>query len=114
MLACRTSATLTRDPILDARDVEEIAAVVGDQRIDEQHVGAEIDEPARQVAADEPQAARDHHAPAAVEIQVAHAATVSRARLQMLLANDQASTTGGSTSTPVLKIRRKLKNCDLP
>jgi hypothetical protein len=30
--------------VLDARDVEQVAAVVGDERVDEQHVGAEIDE----------------------------------------------------------------------
>jgi hypothetical protein len=29
----------------DAVDVEQVAAVVGDQRVDEQHVGAELDEP---------------------------------------------------------------------
>ena len=35
-------------PRLEAGDVEQIAAVVGDQRVDEQDVGAEVDElPAR-------------------------------------------------------------------
>ena len=41
------------DAILDAGDVEQVAAVVGDQRVDQQHVGAERDQPVRQVAADE-------------------------------------------------------------
>ena len=67
MLACRTSATLTVTSILDAGDVEQVAAVLGDQRIDEQHVGAELDEAVREVAADEAEAAGDHHAPAAIE-----------------------------------------------
>ena len=66
----RTSAMLTRSAVLDAVDVEEVAAVVGDQRVDEQDVGAEVDELARQVAADEPEAAGDHHAAAAVELAV--------------------------------------------
>ena len=46
-----------RDPV----DVEEVAAVVGNQRVDEQDVGAEIREPSCEVAADEPEAAGDHH-----------------------------------------------------
>ena len=54
--------------ILDARDVEEVAAVVGNERVDEQDVGAEIDEAAREVAADEPEPAGDHHAAAAIEL----------------------------------------------
>ena len=32
------------DAVFDARDVEQVAAVVGDQRVDEQHVRAELDE----------------------------------------------------------------------
>ena len=58
--------------IVDAVDVEQIAAVVGDQRVDQQHVGAEIDQLTRQVAADEAEAAGDHHPPAAVELAVSH------------------------------------------
>ena len=54
----------------DAVDVEQVAAVVGDQRVDEQHVGAELDELAREVAADEAEAAGDHHRAAAVELAV--------------------------------------------
>ena len=61
---------LTRTPILDAVDVEQVAAVVGDQRVDEQHVGAELDQLPREVAADEAEAAGDHHAAAAVELAV--------------------------------------------
>ena len=56
----------------DAVDVEEVAAVVGDQRVDEQDVRAEIDERAREVAADEAEAAGDHHLAAAIELAVVH------------------------------------------
>ena len=52
-------------------DVEEVAAVVGNQRIDEQHVGAERDELAREVAADEAEAAGDQHAATAIELAIA-------------------------------------------
>ena len=58
------------DAIGDAVDVEQVAAVVGDQRVDEQDVGAEVDELAREVAADEAEPAGDHHAAAAVELAV--------------------------------------------
>ena len=54
----------------DAVDVEQIAAVIGNQRIDEQHVGAGLDQLAREVAPDEAEAAGDHDAPAAVELPV--------------------------------------------
>ena len=64
------SATLTLHAIGDAVDVEQVAAVVGDQRVDEQDVGAEVDQLARQVAADEAEAAGDHHGAAAVELAV--------------------------------------------
>ena len=57
----------------DAVDVEQVAAVVGDQRVDEQHVGAERHQLPREVAADEPETAGDHHATAAVEGAVIHA-----------------------------------------
>ena len=57
--------------IRDAVDVEQVAAVVGDERVDEQDVGAELDQPARQVAADEAEAAGDHHLAAAVELAIA-------------------------------------------
>ena len=60
------------DTVFDARDVGEVAAVVGDERIDEQHVGAEIGEPAGEIAADEAEPARDHHAPAAIELRSIH------------------------------------------
>ena len=56
------SATLTRTRIGDAVDVEQVAAVVGDERIDEQHVGAELDQPPREIAADEAEAAGDETA----------------------------------------------------
>ena len=59
-----------RHRVGDAVDVEQVPAVIGDQRVDEQHVGAEIDETPRQIAADEAEAAGDHHLAAAVEIAV--------------------------------------------
>jgi len=40
--------------VREAVDVEQIAAVVGDERIDQQDVRADIDETPREVAADEP------------------------------------------------------------
>jgi hypothetical protein len=58
------------DPIGDAVDVEQVAAVIGDQRVDQQHVGAEVDQHARQIAADEAETAGDHHGAAAVELAV--------------------------------------------
>ena len=54
----------------DAVDVEEVAAVVGDERVDEQDVGAQIDETPREIAADETEAAGDHHRAAAIEFAV--------------------------------------------
>ena len=65
----------------DAVDVEQVAAVVGDERIDEQHVGAERDQPAREIAADEAEAAGDHHRAAAVELAVVRASRARRARI---------------------------------
>ena len=61
-----------RDLVFDAGDVEQVAAVLGNQRIDEQHVGAELHQPVREVAADEPETSGDHHAPAAIEGVGAH------------------------------------------
>ena len=49
------------DAIFEAADVEQIAAVVVDQRVDEQDARAEVDELPGQVAADEAEAAGDHH-----------------------------------------------------
>ena len=57
-------------PIGDAVDVEQVAAGVRDERVHEQHVGAELDQAAREVAADEPEAAGDHHGAVAVELAV--------------------------------------------
>ena len=56
----------------DAVDVEQIAAVVGNQRVDEQDVGAERDELVGEIAADEAEAAGDHHAAAPIELSVGH------------------------------------------
>src|SRR5262249_43758520 len=50
-----------------AVDVEQVSAVVVDERIDEQDVGPELDQLAGQVAADEAEAAGDHYLAAAVE-----------------------------------------------
>ena len=61
-----------RDAVFDAGDVEQVAAVVGDQRVDQQHVGAELDQAVREVAADEAEAAGDHHAAAAIEVVGGH------------------------------------------
>ena len=54
----------------DAVDVEEVAAVVGNERVDDEDVGAESGQPVRQIAADEPEAAGDEHLAAAVELAV--------------------------------------------
>src|SRR6476661_10601370 len=47
--------------LLDARDVAPVAAEAGEQGIDQQDVRAHINEPTRQVRADEAEATRDHH-----------------------------------------------------
>ena len=113
------------DAVLDAVDVEQVAAVVGDQRIDEQDVGAERDQRAREVAADEAEAAGDHHAAAAVELEVGRRSrAISRPRRRVgaggrigalvVASDDERRTRASSRRSPVLKSRRKLKNCDLP
>ena len=56
--------------VFDAGDVEEVAAVVGQQRIDDQDVGAELDQRARQVDADEAEPAGDEDAAPAIELAV--------------------------------------------
>ena len=81
----------------DAVDVEQVAAVVGDQRVDEQHVGAELDELAREVAADEAEAAGDHHAAAAVELAVvgAHARPAGLRVAEAAAAREAATSRSG-------------------
>ena len=54
----------------DAVDVEQVAAVIGDEGVDEQDVGAALDERARQIAADEAEPAGDHHLAAAIELAI--------------------------------------------
>ena len=54
-------------PVFEAADVEQIAAVVVDQRVDDQDARAEVDELPREVAADEAEAAGDHHRTIAIE-----------------------------------------------
>ena len=56
---------------IDAVDVVQVAAVVGDERIDQQHVGAQDDELPGEVASDEAQTTGDHHPAAAVEVEIA-------------------------------------------
>ncbi len=46
-------------PVLDARDVEQVAAVFGDQGVHEHHVGPQVHQPAGQGGSDEPQPPRD-------------------------------------------------------
>src|SRR5262249_19428681 len=58
------------DAIGDRVDVEQVAAVVRDERIDQQHVGAEIHQPAGEIAADEAEAASNHHGSTAIECAV--------------------------------------------
>ena len=48
-------------------NIEQVAPVVGNQRVDEQDVGAQRDEARRQVAADETETSGDQHPPALVE-----------------------------------------------
>jgi hypothetical protein len=57
-------------PVGDAVDVEEVGPGVGDERVDQQEVGAQLDQGASQIAPDESEAARDHDAPAGVERSV--------------------------------------------
>ena len=59
-------------PISDAIDVEQVAAVIRNERVDQQHVCAERDELPRQIAADESEAAGNHDRSAAVELAVVH------------------------------------------
>src|SRR5205814_2444747 len=56
----------------DAVDVEQVSAVIGNEGIDEQHVGAEGDEAPRKIAPDESETAGNHDGPAAVEQLVVH------------------------------------------
>ena len=55
------------DTVFDPGDVEQVAAVLGDQGIDDQYLCAEVHELVREGAADKPQAARNHHAAITVE-----------------------------------------------
>ena len=68
VVCIRTSATFSRRRGRDVVDVVEIPAIVRDQRIDEQNLGAEIDQLPGEVAADEPDAAGDHDPAAAVVV----------------------------------------------
>ncbi len=61
---------LTRSRSSMPCDVEEVAAVVVDERIDDQDVGAEIDERTREIRSDEAEPAGDEDATAAIELAV--------------------------------------------
>ena len=85
--------------------LKQVAAVIGNQRVDEQHVGAELDQPLREVAADEAEPAGDHHAPAAVEarqrvIGDSDAAAAAAPADAQVLAADHQRHHSFSTSTP--------------
>jgi hypothetical protein len=56
--------------ILDAVQVEAIPAVIRDERVDDEDVRSDVHELTREIAADEPEAAGDHHAPAAIEVEM--------------------------------------------
>ena len=58
------------DAILEAVDVEPVAAVVGIERVDDQHVGAGVDELPHEIAADEAEPAGDHDAAIAIEREI--------------------------------------------
>lgn len=57
------------DSILYVFNVEDISALIFDQRINQAHLHlSNLDEALHQIAADEPQAARNQHRPAAISI----------------------------------------------
>ena len=58
------------DPVGDLADVERVAPVLRDQRVDDRHLGAAVDERRRQVRSDEPEPAGDDRAPARERIRV--------------------------------------------
>ena len=66
IVSFRTSRDIDAEAVFDAVEIEQVAAVLRDHRVDDQHVGAQIDQPAREIAADEPQTARDQYAPSSV------------------------------------------------
>ena len=53
--------------VFDIRDIEQVAAVVRNQGIDDEHTCAELDELMRECAADETKPAGDHDAAVAIE-----------------------------------------------
>ena len=97
------------------------------KRVEEQHVRAAGDELTREVAADEPESARDHHAAAVVEPAVLGCAHGCFDSGRTEPATGWRSSTPGAcwrrttscshsfiTSTPVQNTRLKLKNCERP
>ena len=56
--------------VLDAGDVEAVAAVVGNERIDQQHARSQVYQAVRQIRADEAEPAGDDDAAVAVEVKV--------------------------------------------
>ena len=75
------------EPLLVAADVVKVAAVVRDHRVHQQHLGVEVNQPPRQVAADEPEAARDQHPPAAIEVAVSLHRPLCRRDIRCALAS---------------------------
>ena len=67
--------------------IEQVAAVLRDQGVDQEDARAQVDQPAGQIAANEPEAAGDQHLAATVELQVVH---------------DQVRRAFGSTPPPAL------------
>ena len=62
--ASRTSEMLIQTAVPDVGHIEKIAAVFGDQAVDQGQLGTVSQEPLRQVRADESQPAGDQYAPA--------------------------------------------------
>ena len=58
--------------IFVAGDVEAIAAIVGDERVDQGDAGAQVDQPPGEVGADKAQAAGDEHGAACVVVEIGH------------------------------------------
>ena len=65
-------------PVLVAREVEEVAAVVGQQAVHGQHPGPQVGQAPAEVAPDEAEAARDQDLPSPVEVPVVAAHARSR------------------------------------
>ena len=127
VLSWRTSAMLTRTLSAMPSILKKFAPESGNQRVHQQHVGAELDEAPGDVAADEAEAAGNHHAPAAIEILMRrvsqHALSCAAPRgTSSAAAGDRscgaaarrARTRASARRCPCGYTRGKLKNCDWP